>query len=163
MLSLIGSIQPDPFSTEHKPQPAISYFTSGRNRRRSQYSLAEEESVADALLGDDSDAEVEEPFTREEPLSEDGLEEGEESDEMVGAAHSLNDAFKEMGRETDQLTRELAQAAKKSKQQEKEEARRKEEKKERKRKRREERRSNGLDGGEDDTRPKKKKKKDKST
>jgi len=161
MLSLIGSVQPDPFSPEHKPQPAISYFTSGRNRRRSQYSLAEEDSVAGALLADD-DSEVEEPFTKEEPQSEDEEEGDEDSDDMVGVDHSFNDAFEQMGRETDQLTRELARDAKKSKKKQKdEEAKRKEEKRERKRKRREERKSNALGAAEEDTRPKKKKKRDK--
>ncbi|KIM26942.1 hypothetical protein M408DRAFT_24965 [Serendipita vermifera MAFF 305830] len=159
MLSLIGSVQPDPFSPKHKPQPAISFFTSGKNRRRSQYSIAEDESVADALLAEDSDAEEEEPFTKEEPVSEDE-EEGEESDVVIGE----DDPFEQMGRETDKLTKELAREAKKSKLRDKdeEERRRKEEKRERKRKRREERRSNGLVGDEEDSRPKKKKKKDKN-
>jgi DNA-directed RNA polymerase I subunit RPA43 len=164
MLSLIGSLQPDPFSPAHKPQPATSHFAS--NRRRSQYSIAEEESIANALMADDSDSgDIVEPFTREQPSSEGDA--GEYSDDEIAGGLPLNDAFEQLGRETDKLSRELARDAKKSKRhKEEEEATRREaerqEKKERKRKRREERRLNGQVDGDGDGEPaKKKKKKDK--
>jgi DNA-directed RNA polymerase I subunit RPA43 len=168
MLSLIGSLQPDPFSPAHQPQPATSHFTSGTNRRRSQYSIAEEESVANALMADDSDSGgIVEPFTREQPSSEGDA--GEDSDDEITGGLPLDDAFEQLGRETDKLSRELARDAKKSKRhKEEEEAARgeaeRQERKERKRKRREERRLNGkVDGGGDEGPAKKKKKKDKGT
>jgi DNA-directed RNA polymerase I subunit RPA43 len=145
MLSLIGSLQPDPFSPAHKPQPATSHFAS--NRRRSQYSIAEEESVANALMADDSDSgDIVEPFTREQPSSEGDA--GEDSDDEIAGGLPLNDAFEQLGRETDKLSRELAREAERQ------------EKKERKRKRREERRLNGQVDGDGEP-AKKKKKKDK--
>jgi DNA-directed RNA polymerase I subunit RPA43 len=164
MLSLIGSLQPDPFSPAHKPQPAASHFISGTSRRRSQYSIAEEESVANALVADDSDSDgMVEPFTREQPSSEGDV--GEESSDGMGGGEPLDDAFEQLGRETDKLSRELARDAKKSKHhEEEEEAARKEEerqaKRERKRKRREERRLNSQTDAGDEGPAKKKKKKD---
>lgn len=161
MLSLIGSLQPDPFSPAHQPQPATSHFASGVKHKRSQYSIAEEESVANALMADDSDSGgIVEPFTREQPSSEG--EAGEDSDDEIAGGPPLDDAFEQLGRETDKLSRELARDAKKSKRlKEEEETSRKEaerrEKKERKRKRREERRLNGQVDGEGDEGPAKKK------
>jgi DNA-directed RNA polymerase I subunit RPA43 len=53
MLSLIGSIQPDPFSPEHKPLPAKSHASPTKKGSRSMRSISEEASVRNALTQDE--------------------------------------------------------------------------------------------------------------
>jgi DNA-directed RNA polymerase I subunit RPA43 len=56
MLSLLGSLQDDPFSPKHIPQPAISPAKARQDGKRASHSPAEEDSVAE-VLGVDSSGE----------------------------------------------------------------------------------------------------------
>jgi len=164
MLSLIGSLQPDPFSPDHQPKPATSHFTSGINRRKSKHSIAEEDSVAGALMMDNTGTEgTEEPFSKEERSSDGEVEEGSE-DEVAGGG-AVGNIFENIDGEAEEIPQEPARGAKIKRQKVDDEAKRqatREERRERKRKRREERRLNGEVNVNDDRHAKKKKRKDKT-
>ena len=123
MLSLIGSLQPDPFSPEHKPQPATSHPTARRPQTKTN--LDEEYSVANALAEDDQEESDREDmfdslkFEMRDFDDEEGAEDLEETIEV--GTQPIHDAFAELGRETDKLSREVAREAKLEKKRRKEE------------------------------------------
>ena len=84
MLSLVGSIQPDPFSPEHVPDNSILSTTTAPKRR-----VVEEQTIAIEV---------------DEPANEPGADEGEEDDE---------DAFEMLGRMGDEAERKAKEAAEK--------------------------------------------------
>ncbi|PVG02499.1 hypothetical protein CPB86DRAFT_870349 [Serendipita vermifera] len=80
MLSLIGSIQPDPFSPEHKPLPAMSHASPAKRGSRSMRSISEEASVHNALTQDDLEAYETEAMDGDEAMERD-MEGGPSVDE----------------------------------------------------------------------------------
>ncbi|CCA68323.1 hypothetical protein PIIN_02188 [Serendipita indica DSM 11827] len=120
MLSILGSLQPDPFSPEHKPQPATSHPTI--RKLRTKTNSEEEFSVANALADDNSDGEDIFDSLKFEMRDFDDEEGAEDLEETVDVGtQPIHDAFAELGRGTDKLSREVAQEAKMEKKRRKEE------------------------------------------
>lgn len=92
MLSLLGSLQDDPFSPKHIPQPAVSPEKAQQDEKRASRSAVEEDSVAEALDVDST---------------------GEEAPAEIASLEDNNDAlihevFAALGAETDLLYQEVA-------------------------------------------------------
>lgn len=165
MLSLLGSLQQDPFSPLHQPLPASSTLPSKRNKRKSAVSLAEEESIED-ILTQKEEAEVPEvPFSRE---ARDSGAEFDEADEDLDERIDPDHPFAALGKETDELFRETKEKKRtkekenrKEKKQEKEKGkeieatgskkRKKEDKEARRKRRREEKLANASASTNDNT------------
>jgi DNA-directed RNA polymerase I subunit RPA43 len=92
MLSLLGSLQDDPFSPKHIPQPAVSPAKARRDGKRVSRSAAEEDSVAEALSVDSNGEEA--------PVEIASLEDDNDP--------PIHEAFAALGAETDLLYQEVA-------------------------------------------------------
>jgi DNA-directed RNA polymerase I subunit RPA43 len=93
MLSLLGSLQDDPFSPKHVPQPAVSPTKARQYGKQASRSAAEEDSVVEALGLDSSGAE-------EAPAEIVSLEDDNDP--------PIHEAFAALGAETDLLYQEVA-------------------------------------------------------
>ncbi|KAG8834714.1 hypothetical protein FRC17_007620 [Serendipita sp. 399] len=120
MLSLIGSLQPDPFNPLHKPLPA----TSPRKHKNtsSQTDFLRDQSPVDTVMENESDKEDMEN-QRARHRFESVERDTDTEDEVPAEDKDINDVFAELGRETDKMSREVAKEAKLESKRRKEERR----------------------------------------
>ncbi|KAG8805535.1 hypothetical protein FRC17_005466 [Serendipita sp. 399] len=147
MLSLIGSLQPDPFNPLHKPLPA----TSPRKHRTtsSQTDFLKEKSPVDTVMENESDQDDMED-QRARHRFESVERDTDAEDEVPAEDKDINDVFAELGRETDKMSRQVAKEAKLESKRKKEERRLKKQqessKKDKEKKKEKKRKKKGNEG-----------------